>query len=67
MTTRRHTKTGFMLWFSILTVIACVIGLIASGSIHVVAEALGSAADSAVDHVLFDSPEQIAKYKEMVK
>jgi cytochrome c oxidase subunit IV len=56
-------NSGFLLWFSILTVIACAAGLILSGSVHCIVEALGSV----VDFVIFDSPEQIIKYKEMVK
>ena len=63
MKNRRHKNQGLMPYFAVLVVIACALGLIVTGNVHCVVEALGSA----VDFVIFDSPEQVEVYKEAVK
>lgn len=45
MTTRRHTQTGFMLWFTIVMFVAGTLGLIASGGVSTVVEFLGDAVE----------------------
>ncbi len=58
---KKEGRTITLLVISFLF-IAFIIG--STGMHHRIAEMLGNAADSAIDFVMFDSPEQAEKYKE---
>jgi hypothetical protein len=46
MTTKRQTpQSGFLLWFAMVVVFACTMGLILSGGVNIVVEFLGDAID----------------------
>lgn len=52
-----------MVTFAIIIVIICITGLCLTGGHHRAAQKLSDA----VDYVLFDNPEQVEIYKEVVK
>jgi hypothetical protein len=58
-----NKQDGHMITFAIIIIIVCIIGLCLTSGHHHAAQKLSDA----VDYVLFDNPEQVEIYKEVVK